>query len=85
MANIFGKTWWGKQWLNSLSAIDFSNRLPRGSAYARKGLVRSILIERNTITAKVQGSRPSPYKITLVVPQFSQAETKKLIERIADK
>ncbi len=28
MASIYGKTWWGQQWLNSLQNIDYSNRLP---------------------------------------------------------
>ena len=31
MASSFGKTWWGEQWLNSLTNIDYSNRLPRGA------------------------------------------------------
>ncbi|WP_201211119.1 hypothetical protein [Rhodocyclus purpureus] len=26
----FGKTWWGEQWLNALTHIDYDNRLPRG-------------------------------------------------------
>jgi len=39
MASAFGKTWWGEQWLNSLNNIDYSNRLPRGASYARKGAV----------------------------------------------
>ena len=42
MAASFGLTWWGKQWLNALSNIDYSNRLPRGELYARKGNVASI-------------------------------------------
>ncbi len=25
----FGKTWWGEQWLTSLTNIDYSNRLPK--------------------------------------------------------
>ncbi len=39
MAQKFGLTWWGEQWLKSLARIDFSNRLPRGATYARKGAV----------------------------------------------
>ena len=36
----YGITWWGRQWLNSLTRIDFSNRLPRGRSYAGKGAGR---------------------------------------------
>ena len=42
MSGSFGKTWWGEQWLNSLNNIDYSNRLPRGASYARKGAVEKI-------------------------------------------
>ena len=26
----YGQTWWGAKWMNALSYIDYSNRLPRG-------------------------------------------------------
>ena len=39
MAAKYGNTWWGEQWLKSLSNIDFSNRLPRGRRYANNGSV----------------------------------------------
>ncbi len=39
MRNKYGKTWWGEHWLKSLSNIDYSNRLERGSSYANKGAV----------------------------------------------
>lgn len=58
MAAAFGKTWWGEQWLNSLSNIDYSNRGPRGALYARKGAVEKITITGNHIAAKVAGSQP---------------------------
>lgn len=85
MAKNFGKTWWGEQWLNSLSNIDFSNRLPRGSSYANKGAVKSIDINGNKITAKVQGSQPRPYDVAITVPSFSAAEIKRLTETLSAK
>lgn len=85
MSKFFGKTWWGQQWLNSLSNIDYSNRLPRGSTYARNGSVKNIHIDNNTIRAKVQGSRPKPYDITIIVPPFFNTEVKQLIKALADK
>ena len=85
MSKHFGKTWWGAQWLNSLSNIDYSNRLPRGSSYARNGSVSSIGIEENNIKAKVKGSRPKPYDVTVIIPPFFETEIKKLIKAIAAK
>lgn len=78
----YGRTWWGEQWLKALDRIDFSNRLPRGRSYANKGLVASIKITGNTIAAKVRGSRPNPYNITVVVPPFFDKEKKIFIEKI---
>jgi uncharacterized Zn finger protein/superfamily II DNA or RNA helicase len=85
MSKQFGKTWWGSQWLNSLTHIDYDNRLPRGSAYARKGAVTQISIENNIIYAKVKGSRPKPYDVTIVVPPFFEKDINALIMAIAEK
>jgi uncharacterized Zn finger protein len=85
MAKQFGKTWWGQQWLNSLANIDFGNRLPRGATYARKGSVADISIDGNVIKAKVKGSRPRPYDITIAIPPFTEAGMAKLIKSVAAK
>ncbi len=74
MAAAFGKTWWGEQWLNSLNNIDYSNRLPRGASYARKGAVEKIKITGNHISAKVQGRRPTPYRVDIILPPFFNPE-----------
>lgn len=74
MAAAFGKTWWGEQWLNSLSNIDYSNRLPRGASYARKGAVEKIKINGNHIAAKVAGSRSRPYNVDIIMPPFFEPE-----------
>ena len=76
---------WGEQWLNSLTNIDYSNRLPRGSAYARNGSIVDISIDNNMIEAKVQGSRPKPYDVTIIIPPFFEPEIKKLIMAITER
>lgn len=78
----YGLTWWGEQWLNALTKIDYDNRIPRGHAYASNGSVRSIDIKKNCISAKVQGRRRSPYKILIDVPEFTKSEKKILTEYI---
>lgn len=80
MSKKYGITWWGQQWLNSLSNIDYSNRLPRGKTYANTGRVRSVEIEKNVIQAKVQGSAPRPYRITITIPLFSEGDKKQVVE-----
>ena len=80
MSKSFGKTWWGEQWLNSLSNIDYGNRLPRGSSYANKGAVQKITIEENQINAKVAGSRPKPYTVDIILPPFFDPELGRFIK-----
>ncbi len=85
MASSFGKTWWGEQWLNSLSNIDYSNRLPRGASYANKGAVEKIKIEGNHISARVKGSRRQPYKVDIIMPPFFDPELGSFIREITNR
>ena len=82
MAQQYGKTWWGQKWLQTLNNIDYSNRLPRGASYAKKGAVKSIKIEENRIHAKVAGSRPTPYKVEIILPPFFDPELSKFIDAV---
>ncbi len=84
MTNYFGKTWWGGEWLRSLTNIDYENRIPRGAHYARYGSVREIAIKDNVICAKVQGSRPSPYSVTVKVNKFSRKEIDSFMDGILE-
>ncbi len=79
----YGKTWWGAQWLNALTHIDYDNRLPRGRSYANKGAVRDLTVQDSTIRAKVKGSRARPYQITIKVPSIPGKQVKNLLGRIA--
>jgi uncharacterized Zn finger protein/superfamily II DNA or RNA helicase len=80
----YGTTWWGKQWLQALENIDYSNRLPRGRTYANKGLVQNLHIQGNAITAQVQGSMPKPYKISLTVPVFDAKAQENLLRIVTE-
>ena len=84
MRKTYGNTWWGKQWLNALTNIDYSNRLPRGRSYANRGMVQEISIEGNRIKATVAGSRPRPYKVNISVAAFTAAEKAKIISMVTD-
>jgi len=79
----YGQTWWGAQWLNSLSQIDYDNRLPRGRSYANKGSVTKIEIQQGNIHAKVKGSRPQPYTVKIEVPAMPQQQAKTLLDALA--
>lgn len=75
----FGHTWWGEKWLESLTSIDYTNRLPRGQRYARNGSVVSIDIQKGNTSAKVAGRRRTPYNVHLHPWSFTE-EGKKLVK-----
>jgi uncharacterized Zn finger protein len=75
----FGKSWWAKRWISVLEGFNIGARLGRGRSYARKGQVVSIEIDEGRVKAKVQGSRPKPYDITIAVKTISAAEWDKLL------
>jgi SNF2 family DNA or RNA helicase len=84
MAQQFGQTWWGENFLKALTDIDYSNRLPRGRSYARNGYVIEIKTINNRIEAKVKGSRRTPYKVQITVPLFTDSEKEKLMQVITN-
>lgn len=80
----FGQTWWGSQWLNALSRIDYVNRLPRGRSYASKGAVAGINIVDGEISAEVNGSRPQPYRVEISVPAMPREQVDSLMDMIGE-
>lgn len=77
-----GKTWWAKRWVAVLEGFDIASRLTRGRAYARSGQVLNIDIESGKVTAKVQGSRPSPYSVSIEVRRLAAKDWDKLITEL---
>ncbi|WP_243466631.1 SWIM zinc finger family protein [Methanosarcina mazei] len=61
----FVQSWWAKRWIKTLESFNLGARLSRGKSYARKGQVTSIKIETGLVRAKVQGSDPRPYSVTI--------------------
>jgi uncharacterized Zn finger protein len=78
----FGASWWAKRWIKVLEGFDIGARLARGRSYARSGQVLSISIEEGRVTARVQGSRPTPYDVGIQVKTLSQAEWAKVLDAL---
>lgn len=68
------QTWWSERFIAVLEDIGLGNRLQRGKAYARKGQVISLDVDPGSVTARVQGSRPRPYRVRIGIPAFGKAE-----------
>lgn len=74
-----GETWWSKRWIHVLESLGMGARLDRGRSYARRGQVVSIDVQKSVVTAKVQGSRPKPYSITIRLVSLSDKDWDKVI------
>lgn len=72
MRGSFGSNWWAHRWLEVLESFDISSRLSRGRSYARQGQVLSIEIDSGEVRAQVQGSRTTPYKVTIRFKQLCE-------------
>jgi uncharacterized Zn finger protein len=72
--NVRGASWWGKRWIETLDSFGLGARLSRGRSYARQGQVLSIEVSPGHVVARVQGSRPKPYSVTIEVQPLAPAE-----------
>ncbi|HEX6869943.1 MAG TPA: hypothetical protein VF163_02500 [Micromonosporaceae bacterium] len=60
-----GESWWSKRFIAVLESLALGSRLTRGRNYARAGQVLSLDITPGEVTASVQGSRPTPYEVSI--------------------
>ncbi|MER7245789.1 SWIM zinc finger family protein [Kribbella sp. NPDC000426] len=81
----FGATWWGRAWLEALeqrARLD-PGRLSRGRSYARRGSVVELTVSPGEVEAVVQGSRVTPYQVTVRIRAFSSAEWDSVLEVVS--
>jgi uncharacterized Zn finger protein len=82
-----GTTWWGQRWIEALENVlgGDSGRLARGRTYARAGRTHDLVVKGGKVTAKVTGSRATPYKIAIGLTELSAPAWKKAIGGLAKK
>lgn len=79
----FGQSWWAKRWIGVLESFDIGARLGRGRSYARSGQVLDLKVAEGTVTAKVQGSRPQPYGVSIKVKTLTKRDWEKVASILA--
>ena len=82
-AKQLGKSWWAKRWLSALEQFSDRGRLTRGRSYARSGQVTTIDVQRGECKAKVQGSRPWPYEVSIRVAALDPEAWKRVSKVVA--
>ncbi len=82
-SGAFAKSWWAGRWIAALERLVDSGRLARGRSYARQGQVLDITIEPGKVSARVQGSRPTPYRVVINVMQLTAQEWDRVLLALA--
>ena len=82
-----GTTWWGQRWIEALERVleGDAGRLGRGRTYARAGRVHDLRVEGGAVLARVTGSRPQPYAVTIQLAQLSDADWQRAIAALAER
>ncbi|GAB1644585.1 SWIM zinc finger family protein [Krasilnikovia sp. MM14-A1259] len=80
-----GERWWSRRFVTILEAICQEGRLARGRSYARKGQVMDFTLSHGRVNARVQGSRPEPYEVTISIPAYGDAEWSRIEAELASR
>jgi uncharacterized Zn finger protein len=75
--------WWARRWLRAMENLVDIRRLQRGRSYARQGQVLSFEEIPNGISARVQGSRLKPYRVTVQLDPLSHNQWDQVMDVLA--
>jgi len=79
----FVESWWAERWVAALERLVAPARLARGRNYARAGQVLSLTEQTGTVLAQVQGSRRTPYRVTIGLAPLSDAGWERVFAALA--
>jgi uncharacterized Zn finger protein len=77
-----GEQWWSRRFVDVLEEVCDPGRLTRGRTYARKGQVVDFALSAGQVVARVQGSRPTPYQVTIRIAAFDETQWTEITEAL---
>ncbi len=80
----FVEHWWADRWIEALTRWMDSGRLGRGRTYARSGQVLEIEVEPGKVSARVQGSRRTPYRVKIWLEPLSDVQWDQVFDALAE-
>ncbi|WP_107669472.1 SWIM zinc finger family protein [Cyanothece sp. BG0011] len=83
--NLPQQEWWVIRWLELLDSYRFKKRLERARNYAREGHILSIEFSGSEVFAKVQGTEPEPYQVSLSLDPFTDEDWNFIIKSLSKK
>ena len=81
----FAQNWWAQRWIDVLDGFDVGPRIARARSYARRGQVLAIDIGNGEVTARVQGSRPQPYRVSIRVARLRPGDWRKVAATLGER
>ncbi len=78
-----GDTWWSQRFVDVLESFRMGARLTRGRRYARSGQVMDLEVTPGRVTAKVQGTRRTPYAVRIAVRTLPEEDWARVEARLA--
>jgi uncharacterized Zn finger protein len=76
-------SWWARRWMSTLDGFGWAARLSRGRAYTRNRRVVDVEVSPGVVRARVQGSRPNPYRVEMTVEPFPDAVWDRVVGALA--
>lgn len=75
-------SWWGNAWCQNLERYaDYESRISRGRRYVRAGAVVDLEIKKGKVTARVQGTRKTPYKVEIRISPLSEERCQEILSK----
>ncbi|WP_028931016.1 SWIM zinc finger family protein [Pseudonocardia asaccharolytica] len=78
------QTWWSARFIEVLESLGVGGRLARGRTYARAGQTLDLRVEPGAVVARVQGTRPQPYRVRIGLRTYGKAEWTAVEQALAD-
>ncbi|MFJ2029910.1 SWIM zinc finger family protein [Streptosporangium sp. NPDC087985] len=78
-----GEQWWSRRFIDVLERVCDGGRLSRGRSYARSGQVLDLALGPGLVTARVQGSRRTPYRVKVEITAYQADQWHKLAGALA--
>jgi uncharacterized Zn finger protein len=79
------ESWWSRRFTEVLESYGLGGRMQRGRRYARSGQVLSLEVGAGVIAAQVQGSRRTPYLVTVTWKEPTSAQWKRIDKAMRSK
>src|SRR4051812_26366774 len=79
------ETWWSQRFTSVLESYGLGGRMQRGRRYARRGQVLDLGVGSGVIASHVQGSRVTPYVVTISLQAPTAAQWEKIDDAIGAK